>query len=719
MIIIDCLAHRRNETDKKEQLLITHLKNTAELCSEFAKCVNLKEYGYYIGMMHDIGKYSDSFQKRIRGSSIKVQHSLSGAKEAYNLRLPMAAFCISGHHGGLPDIGTRGDDGDDATFCGKMSRRLEDYSYWSKEQNEYKTGQITEPCCSNGIDYAFLTKVMFSCLVDADFLDTESFMSDSVNRLKGDSIEVLLERLNEYILKWNKPVKKLNKLRTDMLNECVSCGKESNEKLFTLTVPTGGGKTVSSLAFALNYAKRKNKKRIIYVIPYTSIIEQNAGVFRSILGSSNVIENHCNVDLSSDKNDELRTKKTLASENWDAPVIVTTAVQFFESIYSARPSKCRKIHNIADSVIIFDEAQMIPVPYLLPCVSAIWELTQMCNCAAVLCTATQPNLDGFFNYLRGEKSDYAISEICISAKDVTDDFRRADFSFDGKLDDDEIAARLNECRQVLCIVNKKAHSKKLFAMLQNSDGNFDLSTHMYPAHRKAVIAEIKKRLEQDKPCRVVSTSLIEAGVDIDFPVVYRAIAGIDSVLQAGGRCNRENKHSRKESIVHIFDTEFVVPYQQINVDVARKIFDEYGSEIYKPEAVKKYFDSLYYYKNSDKSFTVFDKNGILKNLEKFNFDTVSSDFKLIDNNTKTLYIPTEGNKNEISYLRSGKYNKELFRILQNYAVNLYDLEFSKLDNVGAIEKVDNDFYILASDKYYDKDTGVVIPEEKLGSGIFL
>lgn len=717
---MEYIAHKRNDTDGKEQLLITHLKNTALLCSKFAECINLQEYGHLVGMLHDIGKYCDSFQKRINGENIKVEHSTSGAKEAFALRLPMAAFCISGHHGGLPDVGNNNDNAEDGTLFGKMCRVPEDYSCWQYEQPKYETGQIKEPKMPSYVDYSFLVRTMFSCLVDADYLDTEEFMSDgTIKRLKGNSIDELLKRLNKYISNWDKPVEKLNKLRTQMLYECIKAGKESNDSLFTLTVPTGGGKTVSSLAFALNYSKHHNKKHIIYVIPYTSIIEQNAEVFRKILGQNNVVENHCNVDLSSEKNNEISTKKSLACENWDAPVIVTTAVQFFESLYSAKTSKCRKIHNIADSVIIFDEAQMLPISYLLPCVSAINQLTRLCSCAAVLCTATQPSLERFFKYFNTDINDFAIPEICTSAKDIVDDFKRTEFVFDGKLDDFEIAARINEQPQVLCIVNKKSHAKKIFEMLDNSQDSFHLSTHMYPLQRKKVIAEIKKRLSENKPCRVVSTSLIEAGVDIDFPVVYRAITGLDSILQAGGRCNRENKRNKDESIVHIFDTDEIISFQQINIAVTRKIINECADKINTPEAIQEYFDTLYYYKDTDKSHHVFDKKDIMINEKKFNFSRVSSDFKLIDNNTKSIYIQTLENKNDIDDLKKHRYSKEMFRNLQNYTVNLYDYEFEKLDQVSAIEIIDSDFFVLSDNKYYDDKTGIVIPNENLGTGIFI
>ena len=711
------IAHKRE--DGEEQTIIEHLNNTAEMCSEFAKCIDLPEYGALVGKLHDIGKYSNEFQKRINGATIAVDHSTAGAKEAFNHKLLTASLCIAGHHGGLPDVGAMTSSESDPTLIGRIKKNVNDYSVWKTEQNDSELQKLKEPSAKDNTERFFRVHMMFSALVDADFLDTERFMSNGeVNRLKGDSLETLLDRLQNHISKWGNPQSKLNKLRTQMLYECIDSGKNDNDKLFTLTVPTGGGKTISSLAFALNYAVKHKKKRVIYVIPYTSIIEQNAEVFRNVLGKGNVIEHHSNIEFNKSY-EETRVQEMLACENWDAPVIVTTAVQFFESLFSNKTSKNRKLHNIAESVVIFDEAQMLPVDYLYPCVTAMWQLVNSCKTTVVLCTATQPSLESFFKASSKSNMPFRIKEICPTATKVTDDFLRAKFLYDGKLEDDELALKINENKQVLCIVNKKSHAKNLYSLIGSSDENFHLSTYMYPVHRKNVIAEIKKRLNNNENCRVISTSLIEAGVDIDFPTVYRAISGIDSILQAGGRCNRENKRSVDESIVHIFDTEQIGRYQQMNTSVARDVINKYRDKIYLPEAVKMYFDNLYYYRNADKSMSAFDRNGIIKSIEAFEFKTVSENFKIIDNNTKTLYIPTPDNKAEIEALRKGNYSRELFRKLQQYSLNLYNYDFEKLNDISAVEVVDGTFYILANPDYYDNKTGLIIPEQNSGIGIFL
>lgn len=715
------IAHKREENEQEEiQTILEHLNNTAKRCSEFAKCIDLPEYGSFVGKLHDIGKYSNEFQKRINGATITVDHSTAGAQEAFKRKLLIAALCIAGHHGGLPDVGNpRTDSASDPTLIGRVKKNLNDYSAWKTEQSEYELQNTAEPLIKDRTEFFLKAHMMFSSLVDADFLDTEEFMSNgTVKRLEGDGLEVLLERLENHISKWDNPQSKLNKLRTQMLNECISSGQNDSDKLFTLTVPTGGGKTISSLAFALNYAVKHKKKRVIYVIPYTSIIEQNAEIFKNILGRENVIEHHSNNEFNK-SNEETNIQEMLACENWDAPVVVTTAVQFFESIFSNRTSKNRKLHNIADSVVIFDEAQMLPVDYLYPCVTAMWQLVNSCKTTVVLCTATQPSLESFFKASSKSNMPFIIKEICPTATKVTDDFLRAKFLYDGKLEDDELALKINENEQVLCIVNKKSHAKNLYSLIGSSDDNFHLSTYMYPIHRKTVIAEIKRRLLNNENCRVISTSLIEAGVDIDFPTVYRAISGIDSILQAGGRCNRENKRSVDESIVHIFDTEHIGKYQQMNTSVARDVINKYQDKIYQPEAVKMYFDNLYYYRNASRDMSTFDIKGVVKSMEALEFKTVSEKFKIIENNTKTLYIPTLENKAEIEALRNGNYSRELFRSLQQYSLNLYDYDFKKLDYISAIEVVDGSFYILANLDYYDDKTGLIIPEQNSGVGIFL
>ena len=387
--------------------------------------------------------------------------------------------------------------------------------------------------------------MLYSCLVDADFLDTEAFMSGSnAGRSGYDPLPVLLERLSEYISPWRTPTTELNRNRCAILEQCLE--KASGPRgIYTLTVPTGGGKTVSSLAFGLKHAVKNGMKRVIYVVPYTSIIEQNAAVFREILGENNVVEHHSGVCLDEDdETNRLNRFLRLAAENWDAPVIVTTAVQFFESFYSNRPSQCRKLHNVANSVVIFDEAQMLPTCHLLPCVGVMANLAARFRSTIVLCTATQPVLADLF---RKFYPNQQIQEICPEIGDSFQKFRRVTYRDGGKLSNSALAEALSRENQVLCIVNTRKAAQEVFNLLPQ-EGRFHLSTLLYPEHRKEVLNTVRKRLKDGLPCRVVSTSLIEAGVDVDFPAVYREIAGLDSIAQAAGRCNREGKRTAQAAV---------------------------------------------------------------------------------------------------------------------------------------------------------------------------
>ncbi len=379
----------------REQSVQEHLKNTALLAGQFADKFCCRDWGFGCGMLHDIGKYSKKFQLRLHGGPI-VDHATAGARELYSRGYLMAAYCVAGHHSGLPDGGTQADIAGSSTLYGRMKKQLKDYQAYQSEivMPEFTNPPLV-PVGRGGFSVSFFIRMLYSCLVDADFLDTEQFMSDgTARRIQNASMEELLQSLRAYITPWMEQTEQatVNGKRTAILQACLDKGKEK-QGLYTLTVPTGGGKTVSSLAFALQHAVEHHLDRVIYVIPYTSIIEQNAQVFRDILGSENVLEDHCHVSYESE---EELLHQQLAAENWDKSLVVTTNVQFFESLFSNRSSKCRKLHNIANSVVIFDEAQMLPVNYLSPCVRAISELICNYHSTAVLCTATQPSLNKIF-----------------------------------------------------------------------------------------------------------------------------------------------------------------------------------------------------------------------------------------------------------------------------------------------------------------------------------
>ena len=491
------------------------------------------------------------------------------------------------------------------------------------------------------------------------------------------------------------------------------CNKQTGDSgLYTLTVPTGGGKTISSLAFALAHAQAQNKNRVIYVIPYTSIIDQTAETFRKVLGEENVIEHHSGVDyqVNGDQTDPSFYRKALATENWDAPVIVTTSVQFFESLYGNRPSRCRKLHNIAGSVVIFDEAQTLPVSYLRPCVEAIGQLVQYYRVTAVLCTATQPALQPLFAELAPQ---LLIREICPQTQDLYAFFRRTTLCQAGALSLEELAGRLNTQSQTLCVVNRRATVRELGALVE-PEGRYCLTTLLCPADRKRLLREIRSRLKEGLPCRVLSTSLIEAGVDVDFPASWREEAGLDSILQTAGRCNREGRRAAAESLVTVFRLDGMQASSliQLNVDSARNVLTRF-SDPASPQAIETYF-SFY---RTLKGNAALDVHGVLDAFRKgykgclFPFATVAEWFHLIETPTVTLYIPVDQGQSLIGQLRAGYSTRSLYRQLGQYAVNIYPDHLQNLLDAGAAELLAGDSYVLTDLSLYSRDTGLTLHVE--------
>ena len=516
-------------------------------------------------------------------------------------------------------------------------------------------------------------------------------------RDRGESIPVLYQKFTESISGWlnNCDLETINGRRTEILNHCIKMG-EASKGLFTLTVPTGGGKTISSLAFALKHAKEHHMDRIIYVIPYTSIIEQNAKVFSDILGADNVLENHCNLDYES--SEELKPMQ-LAAENWDRTVIVTTNVQFFESLFSNKSSKCRKVHNIANSVIIFDEAQMLPSDYLKPCISAMEQLLRYYRSSIVLCTATQPALKGLLS------QEIAVRELCPRVEEQFEFFKRVSIKNLNKLSEDELAEKLMDEEQALCILNTKKCAQRIYQNIK-AEGVYHLSTSMYPAHRKRALNEIRERLKKQKRCVVVSTSLVEAGVDLDFQTVYRQLAGVDSIIQAAGRCNREGRRPFSECFTYIFklDIRETVPGQRQQIEVAESLLSDNRS-LEELETVKRYFEILYHFRGES-----LDKKEILKKFDRgnFQFSSVGREFRLIEENTKTILIPKEEDAQKIlEQLKIKGFTKELMRKMGQYCVNIYENDFQKMFAAGMLngisEDLKDDYFVLRDmEKYMDE-----------------
>ena len=688
------------------QTMKDHLCGTAELAGRFAERFGKADWGYACGMLHDIGKYSLAFQDKIKNNSNRqVDHSTAGAKACFEKggMYSFMSYCIAGHHSGLPDYGSSSDPGNAPTLQGRKRKRIEDCGAYKSEIHipEIKTLPF-DPKNSPDPDFSLsvFIRMLYSCLVDADFLDTEYFMKEGrTQRETGEEPSVLLEKLKKHVAGWllNEDTETVNGRRTEILRHCFECGHKERG-IFQLTVPTGGGKTIASLAFALQHAVENQMDRVIYVIPYTSIIEQNAAVFRKILGEQNVLENHYNVDYES--TEELRLMQ-LASENWDKPVVVTTNVQFFESLFANKSSKCRKLHNIANSVIIFDEAQMLPTDYLKPCIAVMEELAANFDSSIVLCTATQPALSPFF------QRKMPVTELCPRVEEQFRFFERVTFQNIGTISEDELIEKLQKEEQALCIVNTKKRAQRLYQKMKD-EGVFHLSTAMYPKHRRRVLDKIRRLVKDGKRCILISTSLVEAGVDLDFCTVYRQLAGVDSMIQAAGRCNREGKRAAQDSFAYLFQFEEkeYVPGQQLQIDVSKMLLSE-GEDISSLHRIEKYFEALYHFRGES-----LDKKKIFEEFKdkRYNFAKAAKEFKLIEENTLTVFISREEEAEELLWqIKHQGYTKSGMRKAGQYCVQLYENDIEKLQGAGMLRQVPGgieNFYELVDSGQYSEEMGL-------------
>lgn len=711
-------AHSANN-EGDWQLLDEHLKNVAEKSSKFAEIFNSCNWVYNIGLLHDLGKASDDFQKYLKDSSNKdsdddgisikkTNHSSAGAIYAVNQCKQIGkimAYCIAGHHAGLADWYSE-NKGNAA-----LSVRLEnDKKYFELIRNYIDTNPIAlknlpiPKLVTPEKDLHLWIRMLYSCLVDADRLDTEKhFNKDNTKRSNFASIEKLADEFSVYMADLLKKAEtsSVNKIRLEILKYCETASTKK-EGFWELSAPTGGGKTLSAIAFAFKHALEFHKKRIIYVIPYTSIIEQTSNILRKILGDDNVVEHHSNIDV--DKETE---KMRLACENWDAPVIVTTNVQFFESLYSSKSSKCRKLHNIVNSVIILDEAQMLPPNLLYPCVDALKQLVNNYKATVLFSTATQPALSGI-----GE-----VEKIIPDSAKLYNKLRRVNYILPSRefiaSSWESICEKLKEYKQVLCVVNTRRDCHDLYKLMPK--GTIHLSALMCPEHRTKKIAEIKQKLKNDEQVYVVSTQLIEAGVDIDFPVVYRAFAGIDSIIQTAGRCNREGKTNIGN--VFVFVPPKILPngLMKKGADITKEMMSESNFQIDSADTSKKYFENLYNKVNStgkEKFTELLVKNAMEG---KFQFATADKKFQLIDDTYSRSIIVKYGNSDSlITDLKHYGPNRKLMRKLQRYMVNIPEGVFIKLKSEGLIEEIRDEIFIQGYLGYND-ETGLTIFDDNIVS----
>lgn len=764
------VAHIRNDNGHLVlHDLEDHLSEVSRLAAEFASGFGAADWAALAGRWHDLGKFREGFQRYIRQcgdpdahiegrvSGPEKTHSAAGALWAQQhlgevdrrfgpVVACVLSYVIAGHHAGL-----------DNWFSGLNERFAKDDS--RREIADTLAAAIPSAILKPAIAlpdiasipteqkadipgrFALWVRLLFSCLVDADFLDTEEFMSPGKAKARDGfmSLEEMESRLAERLESMARDAaargeadSAVNRQRANVLCSCRAKAEET-PGVFSLTVPTGGGKTLSSLAFALRHALLHKKRRVIYAIPYTSIIEQTADIFRSIFGDANVIEHHSNVEVEASKETH---RSRLACENWDAPLIVTTNVQLLESLFASRTSRCRKLHNIVGSVIVLDEAQLLPVAYLQPVVDVLRLLVKDYGVTLVLCTATQPSLETCSSFdLARQLRGFESGEVREIVDDVPSlyaalDRVRVHVPVDLKTPRgwDDLAPEIAGHDAVLTVVGRRADARELYSLMkkESAAGLWHLSGLMCAQHRSDTIADIKKALtarrqalengETPAPVRLVSTQLVEAGVDIDFPVVYRALAGLDSIAQAAGRCNREGRLEKGE--VHVFvPTKLPPPGLLRMAEQATRTLWAGLPENADPMGVERFaefFRRLYGDANLDaKGICALLKAGKAGDVS---FRTAAENFRLIDENDgATVFVRyrRDDSNDEIGlWLNTLKKNgpdRWLLRKLQRYGVTIYQNDLRRLIDQGDVEPLGGDcpgLYVQSSDVLYDRVLGI-------------
>ena len=752
------IAHVDPENPERTESLFGHLEAVRELAKQFGRRFGCGSLAEFVGRSHDFGKAAPDVQDYLwdaAGDCSEEEcgdplgtnhrhgpdHSSAGAqfsaKAIPGLGL-LLAYAVAGHHAGMPD----GIGPSMSSLNNRLRKVLPDWETKARKQlpvdlfacDLSAIGKEVLPFLSSGDGYslASLTRMLFSCLVDADFLATEHFMDNARSKeregIAGLDFVSLQKRLDDHFINLadkvaaagllNSPV---NAIREEVRKDCISAAALS-PGLFTLTVPTGGGKTLSSMAFALRHAKEHGLDRVVYVIPYTSIIEQNAKVFRDVFGDDAVLEHHGNVDFETGD-----SRMRLLAENWDAPIIVTTSVQFFESLHANRASACRKLHNLAHSVVILDEAQSLPIDLLRPCLRSLDELVRHYGTSVVLCTATQPAV------LAGQLAKGGLTggskgcrEIIPPERRLHERLRRvvAERIY-GQISDAELLELVADHSSALVIVNTRRHARELFEAAKTRFPEhpvFHLSAQMCPQHRAEILSFVKGRLAEGCPCLLVSTQLIEAGVDIDFPCVFREMAGADSLAQAAGRCNREGRSPDPGQVFFFESSEDHSPPGFLATAAAKGrevlALPEFANDLLSPALVTRYFELLYadQWQSLDRLSVLTDlippamprgRNDFLV----YKFRTLGDQFHLISEPSISVFVPygEEGRSlcEELRRTYATGEQRRLARKLQRYAVSLHGPE--PLDGNGnrIAELVHDTWWVLTSpEQYYDKDFGI-------------
>ena len=716
-----------------------HLRAVSSLAADFARPFGSSATAGLAGLWHDLGKYRPGFQRYIRqakGEDAHIEGKVSGpdkthstagallACDRYGRAGHVLAYLIAGHHAGLYDWNSENTSLEYRLSSDDARKELDEAMAASPASDILNPAPIDldlrlVPGGSAG--FALWLRLLFSCLVDADFLDTEAFMDPDRADRRGDwpDIQSLHDRLDHHLaeLALKAPTTLVNHARAEVLAQCRAKAAET-PGLFSLTVPTGGGKTLSSMAFALEHARRYGKRRVIYVIPYTSIIEQTADVFRAVFGDA-VIEHHSNVESAPEQE---TGKSRLACENWDAPIVVTTNVQFFESLFAAKTSRCRKLHNIVDSVVVLDEAQLLPPEFLQPILDVLNLLTKHYGVTVVLCTATQPALSTreYFDARQNLRGLDSVREIIDDPDALYHALERVQVRLPADWNTptswDALAQELQEHDSALAIVNRRQDARELWEKMP--EGTLHLSALMCGAHRSRVIADITARLKANIPTRVVSTQLIEAGVDVDFPVVYRALAGLDSIAQAAGRCNREGKLEQGNVVVFVAPKPAPPGLLRKGEDACRSTLHGIECNPLERDLFARYFERLYH-------ACTLDDHGIADLLKvdggtlACNFRSAADQFKLIQDEDRVPVIvryrgpdSTDDKVNNlIAALRTGrperKLMRKLMRKLQRYIVNIHRREALRLLGNNDLDEIMPGLFVQTRDCSYHPMLGFI------------
>jgi len=743
-------AHSTKSAERDDwQDLAAHLNAVAELAARFAAYFGAEAAAGQSGLLHDLGKYTTEFLARLNGGKNRTDHSTAGARVVMDLAkgfgpserrmAEIIAYCVAGHHSGLPD---RHDD-DSASLARRIDgAKLDKLDPVWRHEIAPDLSRIVNPALKQdpnwrGFELAFLGRMIFSCLIDADRTDTACFEAQSNGIDPEPEPASLNELLDDFVARFDahmaaktKADTKVNRLRADILAHVRSQAAQS-PGLFTLNVPTGGGKTLASLGFALDHARHHSHRRIIYAIPFTSIIEQTASIFRDVLGSEHILEHHSAIEEGKAfQGKTAQDKLKLAMENWDKPIVVTTNVQLFESLFAARPSRCRKLHNIAGSVIILDEAQTIPRPLLGPCVRALDVLARSYKCTIVLCTATQPALNASLFPPRQDTNGKARPHMLglpLTGRELAPDpahlasaLQRTRIAHVGDMCNGDLIAALEQEPQGLVIVNSRKHAYELFKEAQDAklEGLVHLTTRQYAAHRRRLLEDVRQRLANGAPCRVIATSLIEAGVDVDFPRVWRAKAGLDQIAQAAGRCNREGRRARDESVVSVFNAPDYDPPSEIKglIGDMERMFDKHV-DLLAPDAIADYFHEGFWRLGEEgvDRHEVLNKRFLLSGGETdFSYRTVGEKFRMIESGMMPVIVPRDDEaiewvaKLSVADVPSGA----IARRLQSHVVQVPPADRSRLIAAGHVRFVAEDlradqFAVLTASNLYCETIGLV------------